>query len=243
MRRVGIACAFFIVAVGITFAARLRASAPQAVNTEQSEALKRNTAAHRHLHSAFQSGKPLTDSQRRTFLPGTPYETSDQARLKASMDPLAAFVLPLWCESQAIVQGQVVAAAADVTDDRSFVFTDYAFRVEAVEKGSGIAPNEVITITRPGGEIKTAAGTIGADVANLEPLLPGTSYVVFLRSKAEGVWLADVRLGTFLTDGANARSTSDRAPAEIFQPGVSLNALTAAINGADAGACSAKEVR
>jgi len=243
MRRLGVVCALGLALAAAGVASLPTASASQTVDTGQVNALRRQTAAHRHLHHAFESGTPLKDGQRRSVLPGMPFETSEQARLKAAMDPLTAFVMPLWCESQAIVRGQVTAAASDVTDDKSFVFTDYAFRVSAVEKGSGIKPDQVITLTRPGGEITTASGTVGADVAGLESLLPGTDYVVFLRASVDGAWLADVRLGTFLTDGTNARSTSDRAPADIFQPGVSLDALTNAIASVNPTACVSKEAR
>jgi hypothetical protein len=86
------------------------------------------------------------------------------------------------CSADVVVVGVVKNKASQLTEDQSFLFTDYGFEVQEVLKGTvSLDPNNEITVTRPGGEIVVDSKTVRALDESFQPMTVGSKYVLFLR--------------------------------------------------------------
>jgi hypothetical protein len=98
---------------------------------------------------------------------------------------LADEVKEIICSADVVVLGVVRSKLSQITEDCSFVFTDYGFSVEETLKGnnsSPVGPNQEITISRPGGTISINGRIVRALDESFQPLKIGSQYVLFLHS-------------------------------------------------------------
>jgi hypothetical protein len=90
----------------------------------------------------------------------------------------------LSCKADAVVVGTVTSKSSQITDDKTFLFTDYELAVEDILKNNAAAPiptNSTITITRTGGSVNLN-GHIGLAVDDSQkPLLANGRYLLFLK--------------------------------------------------------------
>ncbi len=94
------------------------------------------------------------------------------------------FLSDLSCKADAIILGSAKRQEAHLTDDETFVYTEYDFSVQRVLKnnlGSPIEVNSTIQITRPGGLIKFDNQIIRAEDLSYEPLQKNKEYLLFLK--------------------------------------------------------------
>lgn len=90
----------------------------------------------------------------------------------------------LACKADAVVVGVVKSKSSQVTEDGTFIFTDYELTAEDVIKNnpaSPVQPDSNITVTRTGGSVKINGHTARATDFSQRPLHVGERYVLFLR--------------------------------------------------------------
>jgi hypothetical protein len=125
----------------------------------------------------------------------------------------------LSCRADAIVRGHPSRKTANLTDDETFVYTEYDFLVKEVIKNTGrsIDTDVIIQVTRPGGLIKLNDQVIRVEDKSYRALETDAEYVLFLKyvPTANGFIVADAT-GDFRLDGSSFTSHSTRAlPKEL----------------------------
>ena len=100
--------------------------------------------------------------ERETFyLPGTPEPKMSEFLAKTS------------CAADAIVVGSPKSKTSHMTEDETFIYTQYEFTVESILKDNASLPISVgrsLDVTRPGGNIKLDGRRIKIQERSYEPL-------------------------------------------------------------------------
>lgn len=101
------------------------------------------------------------------------------------LSPVTAseFLSNLSCKADAVVVGSVQNKSAHLTEDETFVYTEYEFLIKDVLKNNSASPievNDTIQITRPGGLIKFDNQVIRVIDQLYEPLQTRKEYLLFL---------------------------------------------------------------
>jgi hypothetical protein len=95
------------------------------------------------------------------------------------------FLTAIVCDADVVVVGVIKGRSqSQLTEDESFVFTDYEAAVEEVIKDNPAAPlhpGSAITISRPGGEITLNGKSVRALDESFRPFEMNQRYVFFLR--------------------------------------------------------------
>lgn len=122
------------------------------------------------------------------------------------------FLKDLSCKADAVFVGTVKNKAAHLTEDETFVYTEYEFLVEDVLKNNSLSPveaNNGVQVTRPGGLIKLDNQVIRVEDKSYEPLQIKKRYLLFLRflPLANGYIVSDVK-GDFLLENNSAKKLS-----------------------------------
>ncbi len=125
----------------------------------------------------------------------------------------AEFLSNLTCSSDSIVIGSVKSKKAHLSEDETYVYTEYDFSVEDVLKNnsvSSIENNGNIKITRPGGVIKLDNRTITVSDERFEPLKPEKKYLLFLKyvPSAKG-YMANISDSDFIVEGNSFKKFSE----------------------------------
>lgn len=127
----------------------------------------------------------------------------------------AEFLRDLSCGADAVVLGSVKSKSAHMTEDETFVFTEYELSIKDVLKNnstSQIDINTSIQATRPGGLISLDGQVIRAEDMSYEPLQSGKEYLLFLRfvPAAKG-YIVSSPDGDFLLEQRSTRTLSKTA--------------------------------
>lgn len=88
------------------------------------------------------------------------------------------------CDADLVVIGIPQNKTSHLTDDETFVYTDYNFEIARILKNNSVSPVEVgksIEITRPGGLIKIDNQIIRVEDKSFEPLKINKEYFLFLK--------------------------------------------------------------
>jgi hypothetical protein len=88
------------------------------------------------------------------------------------------------CDADAVVVAVVEAKSPQLTEDESFIFTDYEVSVEQILKdneSAPILPSSRITVTRPGGTILLNNKTVRAVDESFPQLRLRQRYVLFIQ--------------------------------------------------------------
>jgi hypothetical protein len=132
--------------------------------------------AHARLYAQYQNGKSLRAAQEsRVIEPMMVLEgpqTEDE------------FLRTRVCPGDAVVLGDVLSADSAFSEDESFIFTDYSFRVVEIFKDSVAAipsVGESIDVTRPGGTVLVNGVPQSVTVGDVPPLRVGTRYLLSLK--------------------------------------------------------------
>jgi hypothetical protein len=98
------------------------------------------------------------------------------------------------CNAGIIVVGTLTTDSPQLTEDESFLFTEYTLKVEEVIKGEHVPELKAggtITVIREGGIGQINGRTIRAEREGFKPFTVGSRYVLFLRAIPEtGAYLA-----------------------------------------------------
>lgn len=129
----------------------------------------------------------------------------------------------LSCKSDAVVIGYPTTRTARLSEDETFIYTEYQFSVEEVIKNNSASPiavNSDIQITRPGGVIKLDNRKITAIDELYEPLQTKKKYLLFLKfvPTAKGYMVADSE-GDFLLEGNSFRKLSKKMVPDELRKG------------------------
>lgn len=92
------------------------------------------------------------------------------------------------CNSDAIIIGEVISKASQLTETNTFVFTDYEIGVQDIlfkKQSIPIAPNTVITFTRRGGSVLLNNRIITVRDRLFIPLRVGRQYLLILKAVPE----------------------------------------------------------
>jgi len=113
-------------------------------------------------------------------------------------------------ESDAIVRGKATRKSSQITEDDTFIFTDYDLQVSEVLKDNPTAPLSqgiTITVTRPGGKVLIDGMIAKANDDSYAPLpLNGNEVLLFLKFIPEsGAYRATRPTATFELDGSSVR--------------------------------------
>lgn len=122
------------------------------------------------------------------------------------------------CNADAVVIGILTDKASQLTDEGSFVFTDYQITVQEIIKNNSVAPLQasgVITGTRDGGVIELNNRIFRAKREDFDPPVVGQRYLLFLRFiPATGAYLMYGN-GTFQLNGQGILALGPAARAEL----------------------------
>jgi hypothetical protein len=98
--------------------------------------------------------------------------------------PLAEFLRRQTCAADLVVLGIVRNKASQLTEDGSFIFTDYEIAVEEVLKNNQVAPasqGDDITVTRYGGAVELNGHVARATDPAMGLLRAGETYLLYLK--------------------------------------------------------------
>ncbi len=130
--------------------------------------------------------------------------------------------------SDAVIRGIVIRKASQLTEDDTFIFTDYEVMVAEVLKNNAITPlstGAVITITRPGGKVSLDGRIIKVIEHSFAPLpLNDHDVVLFLKATPEtGTYESARPTGSFELDGSVLRPLTElQFPAGVLRDGKSF---------------------
>jgi hypothetical protein len=126
-------------------------------------------------------------------------------------------------KSDAIVRGKVIKKISQITDDDSFIFTDYDIVIAEIlkdNKASHIETGATITVTRPGGKVLLGDVIVKAKDASFTPLPLNKDVLLFLKFIPEtGTYRITEATGGFELEGLSFYPLTEIA----FPPGVLEN--------------------
>lgn len=153
----------------------------------------------------------------------------------------ADFLKNLSCEADAVVVGYPVSKKAHLSEDETFVYTQYEFSVEEVIKDNLTSPitvNNSIQITRPGGVIKLDNRKITVKDELYEPLQIRKKYLLFLNfvPVANGYMVTGSE-GDFLLENNSFKKLSKGMAPDELKKGDNPNLLLSSIRDSVASDC------
>jgi hypothetical protein len=134
----------------------------------------------------------------------------------------ADFFTTLARASDAIILGRVTQKTSQLTEDNTFIFTDYDVLVSEVIKSNvaGLGSGTVITVTRPGGKVLLEGVIVTASIDTLLPFsINEGDMVLFLRFIPEtGAYEAAKDHGSFELRNDSVRTLSGHSlPTGVIQ--------------------------
>lgn len=133
---------------------------------------------------------------------------------------VSGFLGNLSCNADAVIVGIVKSKTAHLTEDETFVYTEYDFSVEDILKNNSASPIEVnhkIQFTRPGGLIKLDNQLIRVDDKSYPALETKKKYLLFLKfvPSANGYIVSDAK-GDFIFENDSFKKLSSlETPKEL----------------------------
>ena len=129
---------------------------------------------------------------------------SDQTKAEVLRD--------LSCKADAIVLGSPKSKASHLTEDETYIYTEYEFSVQNVIKDNSASPikvNSSIQVTRPGGLIKLNDTVVKLDDDSYAPLQINKQYLLFLRyvPRAKGYIVSNLK-GDFVLEKQSFKTMS-----------------------------------
>jgi hypothetical protein len=165
---------------------------PISINQEPTPVEAEKMNEKQRVHSSFYNGLglgrklkdiPTTDKDRQEDLdlnivrgPGTPFSSGNSDLMSSLQRAVVG--------ADSIVVGTVKNKSSQLSEDETFIFTDYAMSINEVLKTtsqSQVQPQSNILVTAPGGKIRLAGRVIQAVDQSLWPLEVGGRYVLFLQ--------------------------------------------------------------
>lgn len=153
-------------------------------------------------------------------VPGSPYEVPPTAE---------RFLNRLACNADLIIVGSVIGKAAHLTENESFVYTEYNLTVNEIIKNNESAPVEIkqeIEAVRPGGVIKLENRVIKVVDKSFAPLKINNKYLLFLKFVPDtGGYKAFNTAGDFQIVGKGFNKITSKALPDEMQGGMDAESL------------------
>jgi hypothetical protein len=138
---------------------------------------------------SYRNGRKLTEATETEKLKARGKETGFSLGVPSvptigDIPTTSSFLGDLSCKADAIVLGSAQNKSAHLTEDETFIYTEYEFSVKDILKNNSVSPIEVnnnIQITRPGGLIKLDDQLIRVEDKLYETLQIKKTYLLFLR--------------------------------------------------------------
>lgn len=122
-------------------------------------------------------------------------------------------------EATAIIRGHAVKKTSQLTDDSTFVFTDYDVAISEVLKGGSIvvAGGSTIVVTRPGGKVLSNGMIVYVTLNTVPPLpLDNTELLLFLTLLPEsGTYATLTPWGAFSLADSEVRPLGRSLPPRV----------------------------
>ena len=151
------------------------------------------------------------------------------------------FLANLSCKSDAIVIGTIKSKTAHMTDDETFIYTEYDLVIKEVLKNNSADPldlNKNIQITRSGGLIELDGKRIRITDRSSEPLQKNKDYLLFLKFvPSANQYMASSPEGDFIYEN-NAFRTISKHPTPKELENNDPNKLVSAIRDAVSAGCN-----
>lgn len=155
---------------------------------------------------------------------------------KTDVEPTLLFTA---CNVGTIVVGTLTDESPQLTEDESFLFTEYTMHIDEVikdKRATGLQAGGDITVIRGGGVGRINGRTIRAEREGFKPFAVGTRYVLFLKDIPEtGAYLA-YPYGSFALQSdvvvpfGKLPKDVPTAPAPFLNVVRNLNATSACVN-------------
>lgn len=110
--------------------------------------------------------------------------TAEEPFIIYTEPPRSPALQTIVCNAEAIVAGVINDGSPQLTEDESFLFTEYTMTVEKVVKDNAAVPIQIgtnISVVRDGGEGRINGRTIHAKVEGFKSFEVGKRYILFLR--------------------------------------------------------------
>lgn len=142
------------------------------------------------------------------------------------------------CAADVVAIGRPVGSSAYLTEDASFILTDYQLEIEQVLHGDGVQSGDTVTYVRPGGQLRVRGRIVRASHSAYPSLTLDRRYILFMdrveETSAYKISNGSSRLLDALLIDTHVRSLGPQGRGELFKtgPGLPLSSVTAAINDA-----------
>jgi hypothetical protein len=172
---------------------------------------------------------------------GTPMPGGDP---HAPSFDLQKFVRDLTCQADVVLVGSVRSKDSYLTDDETFIFSEYKVRVKEVIKNNNafpLQPGTHVEVVYPGGAVLIDGRKVRAIDKSFHPLKANKEYLLFLKYIPEtGAYKVFNSQGNYLiTKGRFTKLTDEAVPNELeMGPEISF---TNQINTAVSKGCSKEE--
>jgi hypothetical protein len=157
--------------------------------------------AHAKVHKRWNGNTRLLDEMVSVVVEGMPFGSPEGETENEQLNAIQA----LKCRTNAVFIGLVTAAKSLPTEDGTYLFTDYIVRIDDSFRAPDAQPlleGDLVTVTRPGGEMHVNNVTVSA-TSNTEPRLEvGGRYLLFTQFLPDVKdFVADVSSGTYRVAG------------------------------------------
>ena len=177
---------------------------------------------HSKLYKDYATGEKLTDLRKELdsieVRIGTPLGGSEPG---APRFILQKFLSDSMCAADAVVVAVVKSKSSQLTENETFLFTDYELTVDDVLKNThttSLQSGSEITITRPGGFVHLSNRKVRAVDTSYQPLETEKQYVFFLRFiPSSGAYAALNSRSSFqiFKKGKIAKLTDEQLPSDL----------------------------
>jgi hypothetical protein len=182
MNKSKLASQLMTVAVILAVGAALKPGTPSLTALAQDGEPSRKQKEHGKLYKGYGTGEDLRERVKKR---GGDAEIVETQPIPFELESRPPFLDAIACDADAVVVGVLQdESPSQLTEGGEFVFTDYGLTVEEVTKDNAAArvrPGEVITVSRPGGEVKFDGKTIRAIDESFAPFVLRGRHVLFLR--------------------------------------------------------------
>jgi hypothetical protein len=210
------------------FAALLRATVAQDTPADRQQVNAKQ-------FDKFKNGRRLLPGQTRDIVSEPPVERPEDGAPNWS-----TMIRDQYCAADSVVFGTVMTSVSGLTDDGSFVFTNYDVTVEEVFAGEGRTAGSKIVVSRPGGTVHTRSGDITARLTDVGTLDVNRQYLLFLRVVNDtGTFLAEKGLSAFQIDGQSLRPLTIRHLPSEFTSGGAADLIAGTLRSLARSACAA----
>jgi hypothetical protein len=183
----------------------------------QVDAMTERQRQHSKLYGGLGSRDLRKTEKSISIVRTVPFIEGDNVKTPSTMDGLLRHIT---CSADLVVVGTVLGKASQLTEDGTFVFTDYEMRVEELVGNNAdvrARRGDSIVITRPGGAVKFNDKTVRVTDKSFQPLEVGGRYLMSLRQiPSTGAYRAVDSESSFELNQDGVRRLTAKEPPYVF---------------------------